>query len=81
MEFEIFFNTDYPGKRKDIRSMKNKTFGIFFCSFATLFAIGFFIVFFTFWNFRREQKLFGDILLAVGFVGLLLTPFSCCSKR
>lgn len=33
MEFEIFFNTDYPGKRKDIRSMKNKTFGIFFLQF------------------------------------------------
>ena len=33
MEFEIFFNTDYPGKRKDIRSVKNKTFGIFFLQF------------------------------------------------
>lgn len=81
MEFEIFFNTDYPDKRKDIRSVKNKTFGIFFCSFATLFAIGFFIVFFTFWNFRWDQKLFGDILFAVGLIGLLLTPFFVLFKK
>ncbi len=81
MEFEIFFNTDYPDKRKDIRSVKNKTFGIFFCSFATLFAIGFFIVFFMFQNFRWEQKLLGGILLAVGLIGLLLTPFFVLFKK
>lgn len=81
MEFEIFFNTDYPDKRKDIRSVKNKTLGTFFCSFATLFAIGFFIVFFMFQNFRWEQKLLGGILLAVGLVGLLLTPFFCVVQK
>lgn len=32
-------------------------------------------------NFRREQKLFGDILLAVGLVGLLLTPFFVLFKK
>ena len=66
MEFEIFFKTDYPDKRKDIRSVKNKTFGTFFCSFATLFAIGIFIVFFMFRNFRWEQKLLGAYYLPSG---------------
>lgn len=81
MEFEIFFKTDYPDKRKDIRSVKSKTFRTFFCSFATLFAIGIFIVFFMFRNFRWEQKLLGGILLAVGLVGLILTPLFVLFKK
>lgn len=81
MEFEIFFNTDYPEKRKDVRSVKNKTFKTLLGGFAVLFAVGFFITFFVFRGYTWKFKLLGEILLVVGLIGLVLTPFFTLFKK